>query len=80
VPPMRQLHVDRVALWNKLHPTQVMALAYKTKNWPIIDDWSTPIFYFVRNGIVVDKVVGWPKDGRNTPLLRAAISRFGASD
>lgn len=79
VPPMRRLHVNRIASWNELHPTQMMALAYKTKNWPIIDDWSTPVFYFVSNGIVVDKVVGWPKDGRNIPLLRAAISRFDDS-
>lgn len=76
VPPARRLYDVDVIEWNKSHSSQKMVLAYKTNNWPIIDDWSTPIFYFLENGIVVDKIVGWPKNGQNLGQLRAAIERF----
>ena len=76
VPPARRLYEVDVIAWNKNHSSQKMVLAYKANNWPIIDDWSTPIFYFLENGTVVDKIVGWPKNGQNLGQLRAAIARF----
>lgn len=76
VPPARRLYSNEVISWNKNHQSQEMVLAYQARNWPIIDDWSTPIFYFVNDGNVVDKVVGWPKNGQNLMKLKAAIDRF----
>ena len=78
VPPTRRLYFKEITAWNSNYPSQKMALAYKTENWPIIDDWSTPIFYFIENGEVVDKVIGWPKDGGNVSKLRNAITRFSS--
>lgn len=78
MPPMRRLYLDRVVSWNKSHPDQEMVWAYKASNWPIIDNWSTPVFYFIRKGVVVEKITGWPKNGANAPVLRSAIQRFAA--
>ena len=76
VPPARRLYNNEAVAWNASHPSQKMVLAYKNESWPIIDDWSTPIFYFIKNGAVVDKVTGWPKNGQNLNQLHGAIDRF----
>lgn len=78
MPPMRRLYLDRVASWNVSNQDQEMVWAYKASNWPVIDNWSTPVFYFIRNGAVVEKITGWPKNGGNIPALRSAIRRFTA--
>ena len=74
VPPAQRLYVDEVSFWKETYPAQEIVLAYQRTNWPVIDDWATPTFYFLKDGIVVDKISGWPKDGRNMVKLRAAVS------
>ena len=58
--------------WNKAHPDMVMTVAYKRQEWPALNDWATPVFYFMRDGKVVAKVAGWPKEGRKQELWQAA--------
>lgn len=79
VPPARRLYNDEAIEWNEKHPSQRMVLAYRQDDWPIVDNWAMPIFFFVVDGVVVDRIVGWPKDGRNLEPLRAAIDRFVAT-
>ncbi|HEL5055803.1 hypothetical protein [Stenotrophomonas maltophilia] len=76
VPPEGQLHVREVKQWNIDHAGQQMALAYDWLEWPEIDEWSTPTFYFFADGKLVDKVIGWPLDGSRKPRLRQAVKAW----
>jgi hypothetical protein len=44
-------------------------LAYKRTEFPMIDSWETPTFYFLKDGRVEKKVQGWPKQGRMQEIL-----------
>ena len=76
VPPEGQLHAREVRQWNLDHAGQQMVLAYDWLEWPDIDDWSTPAFYFFAGGHLVDQVSGWPLDGRGMPQLRRAVAAW----
>jgi hypothetical protein len=45
--------------WNRAHPIAAMSTVYREREWPMIDTWAMPTFYFLRNGQVQSKVVGW---------------------
>lgn len=47
-------------------------LAYKRSEFPFIDSWETPTFYFLDGPSVVKKVVGWPQEGQIQELLDGA--------
>jgi hypothetical protein len=47
-------------------------LAYNRSEFPMIDSWATPTFYFLDGPRVVEKVVGWPREGRKKELIDAA--------
>jgi hypothetical protein len=57
-------------------PEQVLApsrfrytLAYTQSEFPMIDVWETPTFYFLNGTKVIKKVVGWPREGRRQEVL-----------
>lgn len=62
--------------WNTLNPEFAYKLAYQASEWPMIAEWATPNFYFMRDGVVVDMVQGWPRDGSRMAELRAALERL----
>jgi hypothetical protein len=76
VPPDQSTPFTTVAKWNHLHPHESMAVAYRREEWPMIDLWETPVFYFLRDGRVVSKVVGWPIAGRKAEIRRS-LQRAG---
>jgi hypothetical protein len=61
---------------NREHPEQETTLAFRREEWPMIDSWNTPTFYFFKNGALSAKVEGWPKGGRRSELL-AALQQIG---
>ena len=63
-----KVHAD----WNATHPDHSLAIVHRASELPEVDTWSTPTFYFLRDGAVVAKVIGWPKGGRRDELLAAA--------
>lgn len=67
---LRQLTTD--------YPGFRFGIAYGKRNWPMVDNWATPIFHVFKDGRLVDQVVGWPEGGR-TEALRKALSRAGAA-
>jgi hypothetical protein len=71
VPPDQSTPFTIVAKWNHFHPHESMAVAYRREEWPMIDLWETPVFYFLRDGRVVSKVVGWPLAGRKAEIKRS---------
>lgn len=63
-----------IAEWNARHPVARMSYIYREQDWPVIDTWATPTFYFFRDGALTDKRVGWGPDGE--AALRAALEKL----
>jgi hypothetical protein len=66
------LDVKRFETWNRDHPGKAATWAFRRDEWPMIDAWGTPTFYFLQHGQVRAKVIGWPREGRRAELLAAA--------
>lgn len=77
VPQRRESAMQPFHEWNARHSATPFNIAYRIGDWPAIETWNTPIFYFMHDGVVVDKVDGWPKDGSRMAELRAALARIG---
>ena len=75
-PQDNRIDFDVIQKWNRQHPTEELALAFRREDWPMIDSWATPTFYFLKNGELTAKVEGWPKAGRRSELL-AALRQVG---
>jgi hypothetical protein len=75
-PQHDNLEFDAIQRWNREHPEMEHAIAYRDDEWPMIDSWGTPTFYFFKDGAVRAKVEGWPKEGSRTELL-AALRQVG---
>ena len=71
VPPDQSNPFATVATWNRLHPHEQMAFVYRREEWPMVERWETPVFYFLKNGHVVSKVRGWPRAGRKAEIRRS---------
>jgi hypothetical protein len=76
LPQTAALDVDQVRAWQNAHAPYRMAYVDLQRDWPGMDEWGTPTFYFFKDGRVVHKVVGWPADGRKTDLLEG-LARIG---
>lgn len=79
VPQHRNYDLQLVRDWNRDHPAAPMSFAYKFSEWPQMDAWDTPTFYFFRDGHLVAKVAGWP-DGGNMEKLYKASARAGLAE
>lgn len=66
------LNLDVLRTWNSTFPAFRVALAYARDEWPDIDYWGTPTFYFFGDGGAVEKIVGWPPEGRLEEIRAAA--------
>lgn len=75
-PPDRHLYIDVFQQWNREHPDQDMAIAFEHDEWPMIDYWGTPTFYFLEDGKVSARVTGWPPDG-HVEELKAGLEKIG---
>lgn len=53
---------EAVVAWNEEMPRFAYRHPADGFAWPEVSYWGTPSFYFVRDGAVVHKVVGWPRD------------------
>lgn len=50
VPPDRSLAFTALQQWNRSHDLLRLALVNKKDEWPFIDSWETPEFYFLKDG------------------------------
>jgi len=78
-PPSRNLDNQAVQEWNDKHTAIKFDIAYSRDAWKGLSTWETPVFYFYRDGILKDTVIGWPKGG-NLPALRKGMESIGISD
>lgn len=80
-PQAQRLGVERLQQWNRKHPSVEMTLAVDTREWPMMDDWATPNFYFFKDGELKARVSGWPLDGAgHRDKVVAALGEIGLLD
>jgi hypothetical protein len=70
-PQSGRLDLPVLQRWNREHRDFEVALAVRQTEWTFVDYWNTPTFYFLKDGAIVQKVIGWPKEGRREDLLSA---------
>ncbi len=72
VPQSGTLNLPALQRWNREHRDFEVALVVRQAEWTFVDYWNTPTFYFLKDGAIVQKVIGWPKEGRREDLLSAS--------
>ena len=75
-PQDTHIEFDVIQQWNEAHTEQRTSIAFQESEWPMVDSWSTPTFYFLEGGHVVAKVEGWPKEGHRAELI-AGLQKAG---
>ena len=71
-----RIDFDTLQQWNREHENQPIVLTVRRDEWSMIDSWSTPTFYFLKDGALVAKVEGWPPGGRRDEVL-AGLRQVG---
>lgn len=79
LPQTATIDVDQVQAWQRAHTPYPMVYVDRQQQWPMIDYWGTPTFYFIRNGVLLHKVVGWPSGGHSAELLEGLTRLQAAS-
>lgn len=64
--------------WNAQAREIKIAISYDNHAWPPEIDFSTPEFYFFRDGVIVDMVIGWPSP-EQADRLHAAFDALGVA-
>lgn len=79
--PFASLTDGAITEWNRMHPAIQFRYAETKEDWPEINYWGTPTFYFFKNGRLVRKVVGWPRDSvdERKAALWAGLRAIGAA-
>lgn len=63
----REIHA-----WNKKHPTLFHVLVDRPAQWGAwVSNWETPQLIFLVDGVVKERVVGWPAEGKRSEILEA---------
>jgi hypothetical protein len=57
--PDQSWQLETAQNWNRRHPSVSLLTAFDLAGWPHPDRWSTPWFYFVRDGQVMKLVRGY---------------------
>lgn len=76
VPPQRRLYTDEILEWAKQDSSQSILQAFRPPAGSIFQTRTTPTFFFIKDGEVVDKLVGWPEGG-NMQALKAKMVGHG---
>lgn len=64
----RGFDLSQIQVWNQQHPEFTLSVASDILNWKKIAYWETPTFYFFKDGVLVERVGGWPTKGRKQEL------------
>lgn len=76
-PPLNRLNTTEIFKWNATHTLAKLGIAYFKRDWPEVDTWATPTFYFFHDGKRTSKTVGWPANRDNRKILEDAIKSSG---
>lgn len=72
-PPLGRSDFDDVQTWNREHPDQSMVIAYAKEEWPMFEDWATPIFYIFKDGELAETIQGWRHDELSKALEKVGL-------
>lgn len=75
-PASLDLSDDRTLAWNNFRPSLQLRFAERSEQWPELNYWGSPSFYFMKDGGVISKRVGWPLelDEQNLDELEESLS------
>lgn len=73
-PPDRNLDDVLIKDWNAHHEFAKFAVVYSRAAWAGLNTWETPIFYFYKDGVLKDTLVGWPAEGNKAALEKGLHS------
>ncbi len=76
LPQSRIPDFESLKQWNSLDPEQPLLVVDRNSQWPGISMAETPDFYFMKNGQVVSRVIGWPGP-EQLAKLRAGFEQVG---
>jgi len=65
------------AEWRANYQGLPLKLVTDRRGWPFEGAWTTPRFYFVRQGKVVRMESGWPRDGSQRAVLLEGFKDLG---
>ena len=72
-PPGRE-DISAAQNWNEQFPQSRVVMVFDLSEWQMLPSWSTPNFYIVRDGRVIERVEGWSRDparSSRAPLIDA---------
>lgn len=70
-PQESKFEFETLQKWNKAQPNAATMVVHLSNLWPLTNFKSTPYFYFLKKGRVVERFEGWPKNGRKDQLIAA---------
>lgn len=76
LPQSGNIDLEAMDRLNTRFPGIKAKIAFDQKEWRQLDTWATPTFYFLNNGAVVSKVVGWPEGGNRNKIV-AGFQKIG---
>ena len=74
--PLGEEDLDAVRAWNRRFPAAPATLLYDRDEWDLLPSgWAMPTFFIIREGKVVDRIVGWPRNPieHRQPLIDALM-------
>ncbi|HTV33563.1 MAG TPA: hypothetical protein VME69_10765 [Methylocella sp.] len=58
-PSSRYINLRQFQEWDRTYPEATLSIVYRQRDWKFVDEWTTPTFYFFRNGRLIRKLTGW---------------------
>ena len=78
-PQDSNLSYDGFAKWNQMYPNAQHAIVHRAAEWPLPNFSQTPIFYFLRDGVIQEQLIGWGREGDDKTKLIMALDRLTGS-
>jgi len=76
LPQSNDLGMGAIRVLNDSFPGIDAKVVVYQSEWASFDSWATPTFYFLKDGLLVAKVVGWPEEGNRKAVL-AGLQKIG---
>ncbi len=77
-PPAPLRFADTLA-WNRNFPSSRLAYLVPGPDWAFVDEWSTPKFFFLQDGKVVQTLKGWPEGPEGLARLMEALRSWDST-
>lgn len=71
LPQSENIELETIRLLNSNFPEINAKIVVYEAEWSQLDTWATPTFYFLKDGVMVAKVVGWPEGGNREKIVAA---------